>query len=138
MAHYHCALTPIGSAECSTWRYHADNAGSIAPRDYSDSVRSLRARSDPPSGWRGYVALLSGLGIVTFYTIGGFFVLYGQFEPVIDQVGIEEVMLRLITHTHIYLSPGTQAFFFERALSTLCLSAVLYGMFSLLRPVAAT
>ncbi|GAC1343378.1 MAG: hypothetical protein NVSMB27_03280 [Ktedonobacteraceae bacterium] len=101
-------------------------------------ARYFRAKSDPPSAWRGYIALLSGLGIVTFYTIGGFFVLYGQFEPVIDRIGIEEVMLRLIIHTHIYLSPGTQAFFFERALSTLCLSAVLYGMFSLLRPVAAT
>lgn len=99
---------------------------------------SFQAKSDPPSAVRGYTSLLLGLGIVTFYTIGGFLALYGEFEPLIDRFGIENVLLRLITHTHLHLPPGTQAFFFERALPVLCLSAVLYGMVSIFRPVAAT
>ena len=33
--------------------------------------RHFRARSDRPSVRRGYVALLTGMGIVTVYTIGG-------------------------------------------------------------------
>ncbi len=41
-------------------------------------VRFFQARSDPPSVRRGYVALGLGLGIVTFYTIGGFIVLYDR------------------------------------------------------------
>ncbi|TMC81272.1 MAG: DUF2156 domain-containing protein, partial [Chloroflexi bacterium] len=99
--------------------------------------RFFRAKSDPPSVWRGYVAFLAGLSIVTLYTIGGFFFLYGQFEPLIDQLGSEKVILLLLSHSHLQLTQGTQAFFFERALPALCLSAVLYGIFSVLRPVAA-
>jgi len=98
---------------------------------------SFRARSDPPSIWRGYIALFAGLGVVTLYTIGGLFFLYDQFEPLIDRYGIEEVFLRLLTHAHLHLAHGTQAFFFEHALPTLCLSAVLYGIVMILRPVAA-
>ena len=98
---------------------------------------SFRAKSDPPSVVRGYTTLLLGLGIVTFYTIGGFFALYGQFEPLVDRFGIDTVLLRLITHAHLHLFPGTQAFFFDRALPCLCLSAVLYGTLLIFRPVAA-
>ncbi len=98
---------------------------------------SFRARSDPPSIWRGYIALFAGLGIVTLYTIGGFFFLYDQFEPLIDRDGIDQVLLRLLTHAHLHLTHGTQAFFFERALPVLCLSAMLYGIGMILRPVAA-
>ena len=99
--------------------------------------RFFRSKSDPPSVWRGYVAFLAGLSIVTSYTIGGFFFLYGQFEPLIDQLGSEKVILLLLSHSHLQLTQGTQAFFFERALPALCLTAVLYGIVSVLRPVAA-
>lgn len=99
---------------------------------------SFRAKSDPPSAIRGYTTLLLGLGIVLFYTIGGFFALYGQFEPLVDRFGIEHVLLRLIIHAHLHLPPGTQVFFFERALPGLCLSAILYGTLLIFRPVAAT
>lgn len=98
----------------------------------------FQARSDPPSVKRGYIALILGVGIVVFYTIGGFFALYDQFEPLVDRVGIEEVLVRLFIHLPLDLLPGTRAFFFDRALPVLCLSAVLYGMIMILRPVAAT
>ena len=99
--------------------------------------RSFRARSDPPSVRRGYIALLAGLSVITLYTIGGLLVLYDQFEPLIDRFGIEEVILRLFTNSHLHLPPGTQAFFFGRALPVLCLSAVVFGIVQVLRPVAA-
>jgi phosphatidylglycerol lysyltransferase len=95
------------------------------------------AKSDPPSIWRGYIALLSGLGVVTLYTIGGFFFLYDQLEPFNDRYGIEDVLLRLLTNSHLSLPHGTEAFLFGHALPVLCLSAVLYGIVMILRPVAA-
>ncbi len=98
--------------------------------------RYFQARSDPPSVKRGYIILVLGLGIVVFYTITGFVIHFEQFAPMIDRFGLDGVILRLLTDTHLHMSPGTKAFFFERALPTLCVSAVLYGMFSILRPVA--
>ena len=99
--------------------------------------RCFQAKSDPPSVRRGSVALFVGLGIVTLYTIGGLFALYDQFESLIDRFGIEVVLLRLFTNAPLHLIHGTQAFFFGRALPALCLSAVLYGIVMILRPVAA-
>jgi phosphatidylglycerol lysyltransferase len=99
--------------------------------------RSFNARSDPPSVRRGYIALLTGMGIVTVYTIGGFIVLYNQLEDMIDRLSIEQVLLRMLTHTQLYLPHGTQAFVFGHALPLLCLSAVLYGIVQILQPVAA-
>src|SRR6266516_3593388 len=92
----------------------------------------FRAKSDPPSVWRGYIAL--GLGVGTFYTIGGFLALYDQFAPFIERFGFEDVVLRILTHAHMHATPAS---FFERALPVLCVSAVLYGMAQLFRPVAA-
>lgn len=100
--------------------------------------RHFRARSDPPSARKGYIALVLGLGIVVFYTVGGFIALYDQFEPLVDRFGIDGVILRILTNTHLHILYGTQAFFFEHALPALCASAVLYGMILILRPVAAT
>jgi len=100
----------------------------------------FRAKSDPPSVWRGYIALSLGLGlgVVTLYTIGGFLALYDQFAPFIDRFGLEDVIVRILTHAHMQgIAHATPAFFFERALPVLCVSAVLYGMVQLLRPVAA-
>src|SRR5690242_14046570 len=70
--------------------------------------RFFRARSDPPSVRRGYIALLTGLSIATLYTIGGFIVLYDQFEAVIDRFSFEEVLIRLFTSTssHLHLIHG--------------------------------
>lgn len=95
----------------------------------------FQARSDPPSVRRGYVVLVLGLGIVVLYTIGGFIALYSEFDVQIDRFGIEGVILRLLTHAHLHLSPGTQALLFQHALQALCISAILYGMISILRPV---
>ena len=97
--------------------------------------RYFQARSDPPSVKRGYIVLVLGLGIVVFYTITGFVVHFEKFAPMVDQFGISGVILRLLTNTHLQVPRGTQAFFFERALPMLCISAVLYGMISILRPV---
>ncbi|GAC1653806.1 MAG: hypothetical protein NVS4B12_25670 [Ktedonobacteraceae bacterium] len=98
----------------------------------------FQAKSDPPSVWRGYISLLLGLSVVLLYTVGGFLVLYGDFEALVDRVGIEAVFLRLFTHTHLHIYYGSSAFFFSRAIPVLCVSAVLYGMVQLFRPVAAT
>ncbi len=100
--------------------------------------RFFHAKSNPPSARRGYIALVLGLGIVTFYTIGGFFVLYDEFEPLIDRFGLDGLLLRIVTFTHIHFPHDTPAFFFERALPVLCISAILYGMIQIFRPVAAT
>jgi phosphatidylglycerol lysyltransferase len=100
--------------------------------------RFFRARSDPPSAWRGYIALLFGLGIVTFYTIGGFIALYDDFEPLVDRFGIDSVILHILIFAHLhYLPYGTRAFIFSHALPVLCTSAIVYGMIQLCRPVAA-
>jgi len=100
--------------------------------------RYFQARSDPPSVRRGYIVLVLGLVIVVLYTIGGFIALYSEFDVQIDRFGIGGVILRLLTHAHMHLSPGTQALLFQHALQALCISAILYGMISILRPVAKT
>lgn len=100
-------------------------------------ARFFHARSDPPSARRGYIALCLGLGVVTFYTIGGFIVLYDSFSPWIDRMGIEGVILHLISRRPLHVPHTTPAFVFQQALPLLCTSAVLYGMFSIFRPVAA-
>ncbi len=97
--------------------------------------RYFQARSDPPSVKRGYAVLVLGLGVVVLYTIGGFIVLSSEFEVQIDRFGVEGVIVRLLTNAHLHLSPGTQALLFEHALQALCISAILYGMISILRPV---
>src|SRR2546428_732076 len=63
--------------------------------------------------------------------------LYAQLKPFGYRYGIEEVLLRLFTNSHLGLTHGTEAFFFGHALPVLCLSAVLYGIVMILRPVAA-
>ncbi|HYB00512.1 MAG TPA: phosphatidylglycerol lysyltransferase domain-containing protein [Ktedonobacteraceae bacterium] len=97
--------------------------------------RYFQARSDPPSVKRGYVVLVLGLSIVVLYTIGGFIALSSEFEEQIDRFGVEGVIVRLLTNAHLHLSPGTQALLFEHALQALSISAILYGMISILRPV---
>lgn len=101
-------------------------------------ARHFRAKSDPPRIWRGYISLLVGLGIVILYSVGGLLALYDQFESLIDRFGPIQVLLRLLTHSHLsQLSQGTQAFLFGHVVPILCLTAVLYGIAQLLRPVAA-
>lgn len=98
----------------------------------------FQARSDPPSVWRGYIAVFLGLGIVTFYAIGGFLALFNDFEPIFDRVGGDTVIFHILTFAHVhYKLHNSRAFFFEEALPVLCMSAVVYGMFQLWRPVAA-
>jgi phosphatidylglycerol lysyltransferase len=99
--------------------------------------RFFKARSDPPSVRRGYIALCLGLGIVIFYAIGGFIALYDEFEPWVDRVGIHGVIIQLIEHGSLRIPHATQAFVFQHAIPFLCISAVLYGMVQIFRPVAA-
>jgi phosphatidylglycerol lysyltransferase len=98
--------------------------------------RYFQARSDHPSLKRGYIILVMGLGIVVFYTLTGFVVHFEQFASLVDRFGIHGVILPLLPNTHLYVPRATQVFLFERALPMLCISAVLYGMISILRPVA--
>ena len=101
--------------------------------------RYFQAKSDPPSVRRGYVVLTLGFGIVVTYAIGGFVLLYDQFGPLIDKIGLDNLVFNLFTHTpHLVLIRGTQAFLFGRALPVLSLSAILFGMLQILRPVTAT
>jgi phosphatidylglycerol lysyltransferase len=98
----------------------------------------FRAKSDPPSIRRGYLAFFAGLGVVTLYTIGGFVLLYQQFEPLIERFGIEESIVRILVHSHaLYFMHSTRAFVFGRALPLLCFCAIIYGIAQLLRPVTA-
>lgn len=101
-------------------------------------VSCFRAKSDPPSIRRGYVALITGLGIVTLYSIGGFVLFYQQFEPVFDRSVIEPPLVSFLIHSHaVALLPPTQAIVFGHALPLLCVCAVLYGIAQLLHPIAA-
>ena len=99
--------------------------------------RCFQARSDPPSVRRGSVALAAGLGVVFLYTVYGLLTLYDQFDAPIDRIGLKAFLSRIFAHTHLYLTPGTQAFVFGRAVPLLCLSVVIYGIVMILRPVAA-
>jgi phosphatidylglycerol lysyltransferase len=98
--------------------------------------RHFQAKSDPPSARQGYAALVLGLGVVTFYTIGGFLALYNDFEAFFDRFGFEGVVLRILAREHFHFSYATPAFFFAKAVPVLCISAVLYGTIKLFRPVA--
>lgn len=101
-------------------------------------VSCFRAKSDPPSIRRGYLALITGLGIVTLYSIGGFVFFYQQFEPVFDRSVIEPPLVSFLIHSHaVALLPPTQAIVFGHALPLLCVCAVLYGIAQLLHPIAA-
>ncbi len=100
--------------------------------------RCFQARSDPPSVRRGSVALVVGLGVVFLYSAYGLFTMYDQFEAPIDRIGVGAFLSRIFAQTHLYLTPGTQAFVFGRAVPLLCLSVVIYGIVMVLRPVAAT
>jgi phosphatidylglycerol lysyltransferase len=98
----------------------------------------FQAKSDPPAVWRGYTALILGLGVVTFDAIVGFLTLYNDFEPLIDRFGLDGALLRILTQTHLrHWLHDTPAIFFGRALPVLCISAIVYGMVQLFRPVAA-
>lgn len=107
------------------------------------TARHFRARSDPPSVRRGSVALFMGLGVVLLYGLYGVFLLHPQLEQPIDYLGIETILfraipLRLLSSPHFHLLRGTRVFFFGHVLPMLCLSAVLYGIGQILRPVAST
>jgi Uncharacterized conserved protein len=99
----------------------------------------FRAKSDPPSTRRGYIALILGAGIVVFYVIGGFIALYDEFQPWVERIGLFGVLLHMVSHSgrYMYIPYATQAFFFQRALPLLCISAIVYGMVQIFRPVAA-
>jgi phosphatidylglycerol lysyltransferase len=129
---------------------HIVQPGSITPKLVALTVtltltiltsvlyRYFLARSNPPSVRRGYIVLILGLVIVVFYTIVGLVALIDEFDAVVDRFGIDGVLIRLLTHTHLHLSHNTPAFLFENTLQALCISAVLYGMVSILRPVVKT
>lgn len=99
--------------------------------------RFFQAKSDPPSVRRGYIVLALGLGIISFYTIGGFIALFDDFAPWFDRLGIDGVIIHLLGTGPLHVARATPAFFFQRALPVLCISGVLYGMISIFRPVAA-
>lgn len=101
------------------------------------SARFFRARSDPPSLVRGYIALLLGLGIVVFYAIGGFLALFDDLEPISQRIGFTGLVLHIFTRAHLHVPITSPAFMFAPILRVLCLSAVLYGMSKIFRPVAS-
>lgn len=98
--------------------------------------RHFQAQSDLPSLRRGYLVLVMGAVLVTFYT-SGFLLLYNIFKPFLHHAGLRDVPPRLLTPDAMPLLAGTPAFLFERGLALLCFSIVLFGMLQILRPVAA-
>ncbi len=97
----------------------------------------FQAKSDPPCARRGYITLCLGLSIVIFYLIGGSILLYNEFEPLIDHMGVENFLIHLLYNQRLYLPHGTRAFFLQRTFPVLCISAVLYSMIQIFHPVAA-
>jgi phosphatidylglycerol lysyltransferase len=129
----------------SAW-LHILRGGSILATIIAVSLAALlislssffQAKSDPPAVRRGYTALALGLGVVTFDAIVGFLTLYNDFEPLFDHFGLDGALLRILTQTHLrYWLHDTPAFFFGSTLPMLCISAIVYGMLQLFRPVAA-
>jgi phosphatidylglycerol lysyltransferase len=105
------------------------------------SLRPLfRARSDPPSVRRGYVALCSGFLLVFTYTVGGLILLRAQFAPVVRL----ESTIRLAIHALAWMQlarhiPATpQARWFLAAVPWLSFSALIVGVAQILRPVASS
>ena len=96
----------------------------------------FQAKSDPPCARRGYITLCLGLGIVIFYLIGGFILLFNEFEPLNDRIGFAELLIHFLSHQRLYLPHGTRAFFFQHTFPVLCISAVLYSMIQIFHPVA--
>lgn len=104
----------------------------------ASSYRFFQARSDPPAAWRGYGALLLSIAIVFFYAVGGVIALWNDFAPFFDRLGIDGVVIRILVRAHMLHMPHqSPAFYFERAIPWLCVSALLYGMLQIFRPVAA-
>lgn len=104
-------------------------------------LRSIfQARSDPPSVRRGYVALVLGLGVVSLYTVGGLIVLTRDFRPWVERMGVIHTIMHIFDAAidgSLHMVHTTPALFFTRALPMLCISAIIYGMFSIFRPVTA-
>ncbi len=99
---------------------------------------SFRAKSDPPSIRRGYLALFAGLGTVLLYTVGGFVLLHQQFEALLERFSIDDVITQLFSRSHFsHLFPPMEAFVFGHALPLLCFCAIIYGIVQLLHPVTA-
>lgn len=104
--------------------------------------RHFRARSNPPSVRRGSIALFMGLGVVLLYGLYGLLVLHPRVERRIDKLGLESALRRAapwyrLDTAHLPFLAGPHLFFFGHVLPMLCLSAVLYGIAQILRPVAS-
>jgi phosphatidylglycerol lysyltransferase len=98
----------------------------------------FRARSDPPSVQRGYAALFVGLGLVFVYTVSGFYWLRTQFAPVVRLRGAVHLALHTITWMRVvrHIPQTPQAHWFLAAVPWLSLSALVFGVLLVLRPVA--
>lgn len=97
----------------------------------------FRARSDTPSTWRGYLALLGGGLIIYLYALGGTLVLehrlapFGSIDRVLDGFAhiIDDAPLISDHLTHV-----ARLWIFERSLAVLTCTAFLYGLAEILRP----
>lgn len=97
----------------------------------------FRARSDTPSVWRGYLALLGGGLIIYLYALGGTLVLEHRFAPLESIDRVIDGFVHIIDDAPFisnHLTHSARLWIFERSLVVLTCTAFLYGLAELLRP----
>lgn len=97
----------------------------------------FRAKSDPPSLWRGYGALIGGGVIVYLYALGGTLVLEHRLAPIESLERITDGLQHLIDDMPVIKQHVTHAlrlWLFERSLAVVACTAFLYGLAQILRP----
>jgi phosphatidylglycerol lysyltransferase len=103
--------------------------GSLAP--------FFRAKSDPPSLWRGYGALIGGGIIVYLYALGGTLVLEHRLAPIESLERVANGLQHLIDDMPVikhHVTHALRLWIFERTLAVVTCAAFLYGLAEILRP----
>lgn len=103
--------------------------GSLAP--------FFRARSDPPSLWRGYAALVGSALLVYLYALGGTLVIEHRLAPIESLERLSDGLGHLVDSMPIiqgHVTPEVRLWLFERTLAVTACCAMLYGLGSILRP----
>ncbi len=97
----------------------------------------FRSRSDPPSLWRGYTALIFGAMVIYLYALGGTLVLEHRFAPIESlehiSVGVDHLVNSIpLVRGHITTSARVELF--SRTLALGAGGVLLYGLAEILRP----
>ncbi|MBA3823494.1 MAG: hypothetical protein H0X24_06245, partial [Ktedonobacterales bacterium] len=101
------------------------------------SAPFFRARSDPPSLWRGYSALVFGALVIYLYALGGTLVLEHRFAPIESLEHISQGLNHLIDTipvVHGHITAAARVELFARTLAIGTCGVLLYGLAEILRP----